>query len=570
MLKKSVLLVLILVFFLTPRAASGYPESAAQATPNEAEKPLVCVLVNSSIYAAVKTSLDQYVMDVESSGFSVNIIETNQLSDKTPKGIRSFLQEALLHGLVGCLLVGDIPEAWYESYNKEFPIDLYYMDLNGVWTDSDNDAVYDGHGGDVAPEIWVGRLKASNIAGDEVSLLKKYFDKNHRYRNGSLTLPWWRALAYIDDSATTTLRTVFTKAESDAKSSLSQMYSDITFVRERATTDATDYKSRIKDPLGYQWVYLMSHGTHHNHTFMIPPREPERSQGAWFRWGGTVHSSDYGAIDPRVFFYHLFVCSAARYTEPDYLAGSIIFKNTHGLLVIGSTEMVSTLPVSHFYGPLSEGECVGVAFKEWLVELSEKYDHPQRWFYGLTMVGDPTLRLYHELHDVAVTDVTVSLRNAVGKDALFIMVTVENQGDFGETFNVTVYCDSSTAFTRTNVTLGAGASTTITLSSTRDQIISGYHTVRAEASTVLGELNTDDNTLFAVFKGMIVKSPAAAKKPLSAVLMKTITAIFVFVTFGIAAIGFLKILMMERLPLLSSVRKHLGKMSVKLEEKGHR
>ncbi|MDH5770274.1 MAG: hypothetical protein OEZ25_03190, partial [Candidatus Bathyarchaeota archaeon] len=111
MLKKTIFLGLVLVFFLTPQVAS-LPEHIAMAMSNTIEKPLVCILVNSTIYAGIESSLDQYVVDMENSGFEVKIMETGQLLDKTPRGIRSYLQENIPHRLAGCLLVGDIPGAW--------------------------------------------------------------------------------------------------------------------------------------------------------------------------------------------------------------------------------------------------------------------------------------------------------------------------------------------------------------------------------------------------------------------------------------------------------------------------
>ena len=551
MLKKTVLLGLVLAFFLTPQVASSLPEHTLLAMSETTETPLIYILVNSTIYAGIKSSLDQYTVDVENSGFEVKIMETDQLLDNTPGGIRSYLQENMHHKLEGCLLVGDIPGAWFETGAKEFPIDLYYMDLDGVWTDSDNDMIYDGHSGDVAPEIWVGRLKVPDIAGDEVSLLNDYFDKNHRYRTGTLTLPWWRGMIYIDDGGTNT------NTEDDAKSSLSKIYSDIIFVKDRAITNATDYKNRLHDPSGYQWLYLMCHGTHNNHTFMVPPDELEISQGSWFRWDGTVYSSDYRSINPRVFFYHFVVCSAAKYSEPDYLAGSAVFGNDYGLLAVGSTQAISTLPVSGFYESLSEGKCIGEAFHEWSAELHERYNYLQRQFYSLTLIGDPTLQLHHEAHDVAVTDLTVSLMNVSGEETLTVEVAVENQGDFNETFDVAIYYDF-TNFSSIDVTLAAGAKTTLTFGFTQlDRLILGYHTVEVKASTVLGELDRDDNSLLTSFKGRIVNLPVTLRKPFLSKLIDVMAALSIFVAFGISALVFLKILMSERLPLLSSILRRL-------------
>jgi len=552
MLKKTVLLGLALVLFLTSQVASALPEHTLLEISSASEKPLVCILVNSTIYPDIKPSLDQYVVDVENSGFEVKIMETDQLLDRTPEGVRSYLQGNIRYNLAGCLLVGNVPGAWFEIESaKEFPIDLYYMDLDGVWTDSDNDTIYDGHSGDVVPEIWVGRLKIPDTAGHEASLLNHYFDKNHRYRTGTLTLPWWRGMIYIDDSGTNT------NTENDAKYSLSKIYSDITFVKDRATTNATDYKNRLHDPSGYQWVYLMCHGTHNNHTFMVPPDELETSDGSWFQWDGTVYSSDYRSINPRVFFYHFVVCSAAEYSEQDYLAGSAVFGNDYGLLAVGSTQAISTLPVSDFYGPLSEGKCIGEAFHEWSVKLHEGYGYLQSQFYGLTLIGDPTLQLYQEAHDVAVTNLKVSLMNMSGEETLAVEVSVENQGDFNETFDVAIYCDFTNINSR-DVTLAAGVMKTLTFSfSQLDWLILGYHTVEAKASTVLGELDRDDNNMLTNFKGRIVNLPVILGKSFLSMLTQFMVALSILVVCGISALVFLKILMSEKLPVISSILRKL-------------
>jgi len=551
-MSKEIPLFALVSLFLIFCIAPNFLDFTVLAISEGSEKPLVFILVNSTIYDAIKPSLNQYAIDVENSGFSVNITETDWLSDKTPEGIRSCLQ-AMLPRLVGCLLVGDIPAAWYEceqmgvAYTK-FPIDFYYMDLNGVWTDLDNDTVYDRHSGDVAPEIWVGRLKVPKI-DNEISLLKNYFDKNHRYRNGLLTLPWWRALLYVDDSASLPHSGSFTSAEIDAERSLSRIYTDISFVRDRETTNAEDYKRRLEDSLGFQWVCLMCHGTYSNHTFMVP----KVSEETWFEWDGTVNCSDYQSIDPRVFFYHFVVCSAARYTESDYLVGSAVFTGSYGLLGIGSSEMISTIPPSIFYESLANGNYIGGAFREWLVNLSEEYNYPQLRFYGLTLIGDPTLRCYHELHDIAVTNVMLSQDNQTGAETLSVTVTVENQGDFTEDFNITVYYDSSTIFNYTRLTLASGAKRNVTFVSKEPRrFVIGNHTrhvMKAEASNLLGELDRADNTWQLIFYGTVESRVSLV--PLSPIFF----AISINLIFGALGIFFLKALTYGRIPFLRRLKK---------------
>ena len=103
------------------------------------------------------------------------------------------------------------------------------------------------------------------------------------------------------------------------------------------------------------------------------------------------------------------------------------------------------------------------------------------------------------IHDVAVTNVTPS-KTVVGQGySTSINVTVENQGDFTETFNVTVFYNE-TAITlpngknHTTTTLTSGNSTTITFTWNTTGIAKGNYTISAYATPVSGETNLDNNT----------------------------------------------------------------------------
>jgi len=94
-------------------------------------------------------------------------------------------------------------------------------------------------------------------------------------------------------------------------------------------------------------------------------------------------------------------------------------------------------------------------------------------------------------HDIAVID-AISHRTIVcqGFD-VHINVTVENQGDFTESFNVTAYANTTIIHTQ-NVTLTSGNSTIITFVWSPD--LKGVYNINATASTVQGESETTDNT----------------------------------------------------------------------------
>ena len=153
-----------------------------------------CIIVNSVLQPQIQTSLDQYVTDLTDEGYDV---ETYSTSGGTTQDIRTFLQGRYAQGLVGCILIGDLPVPWYEAdcwdpiEHEQFPCDLFYMDMDGIFTDMDMNNMYQLHTGDVTPEIWIGRLTAGPLTlggANEVSLLQNYFEKNHAYRTGTMTL----------------------------------------------------------------------------------------------------------------------------------------------------------------------------------------------------------------------------------------------------------------------------------------------------------------------------------------------------------------------------------------------
>jgi len=75
-----------------------------------------------------------------------------------------------------------------------------------------------------------------------------------------------------------------------------------------------------------------------------------------------------------------------------------------------------------------------------------------------------------------------------------INITVENQGDFTETFNVTLYANT-TAIETKQVTLISGTLTTLTFTWNTTGFAKGKYTIWAYAWPVPGETETTNNTL---------------------------------------------------------------------------
>ncbi|NIO61334.1 MAG: hypothetical protein GTO35_01575, partial [Gammaproteobacteria bacterium] len=93
----------------------------------------------------------------------------------------------------------------------------------------------------------------------------------------------------------------------------------------------------------------------------------------------------------------------------------------------------------------------------------------------------------------AITSVISSPTTVTTGDFLFINVTVANKGNMSETFNVTVYYDSSVVGTKNVTSLASGANKTLGFNWNTMGVRGGNYTIKAVASIVPGETYTADN-----------------------------------------------------------------------------
>ena len=344
------------------------------------------VIVNSTLYPQIEASIDQYLADLSVNGFG-GVLYTTQ--GGTPANIKeNILTPEWEDGAVGALLIGNLPVPWFELYEDfdnngipdnpypvSFPCDLFYMDLDGVWADTNSNGQYDIHQGDWFPDIWIGQLIAYTMYGNEAEMVQNYFSKNHAFREGSLTLPDI-ALAYIDDD--------WAGGGEDWADAISQTWANTTLINDINTTAAADYMNRWDDD--YQHVLLASHSSPALHSLK------ENYGTTW----GNVYNWQIIGDDPHFFFYNLFACSNCRYSEPDYCGGAYLFNDTYGINVIGSTKTGSMLYFEDYYEPLGAGVTFGEALRQWMILHANQTGAQmwaRSWFYGMANLGDPTLKV---------------------------------------------------------------------------------------------------------------------------------------------------------------------------------
>ncbi len=338
---------------------------------------LFSIIVNSELLPQIQVSIDQYATDVAADGFTVEI---DSALGGYPEDLKGFLQARYAAGMVGAVLIGDLPVAWYEGnfyqgYYEAFPFDLYYMDLDGFWEDVDADGMYDEFDGDNLPDIWVGRLTASPLTyggHSEAELLINYFEKNHRYRQGELGLPD-RALYFVDDEYVST----------GGEYGLDQAYNVLDIVDDPAQTVAdtfVDYLTR-----GYEFVTVVVHSGPQYHGFVSSPGHYD-----------YLYSDEIADIDPRTHFFNLVSCYAADFVEENYLSGWYVFAPTNSLAAIGSTKSGGLFDAQVFYAALEAGETIGQAFADFYAWVIPQFNYYYYYntYMGIVLQGDPTLVLH--------------------------------------------------------------------------------------------------------------------------------------------------------------------------------
>lgn len=340
----------------------------------------VAIITDQNVITALNTELTQLETDLETDGYTV---VSYGLTGGTPEELKTMLGNLYdTLNLEGALLVGSVPVAWYEVQNDfnsygyaDFPCDLFFMDLDGTWLDTMNtgNGKYDGHSGNMEPEIFVGRLYPHGL-GDDTLLLQNYFVKNHAYRQSTLHLTD-RALVFVDDD--------WIPWATQWANDVGLLYSDIMQFSDAETTRAAVYRPRLDTTQA--WVAVFAHSWPQGHQFSFN--------------GGASHDYYYGAEymsqDPPSNFYNFFACSFSRFTESVNCGGSrAVFNQNCGLASLGSTKTGSMLDFNYFYQPLGDSANLGEAFRDWFVHITGNgvtFDE-LCWHYGMTLLGDPFLK----------------------------------------------------------------------------------------------------------------------------------------------------------------------------------
>ena len=339
------------------------------------EQSLIALVADAGVMEAMGEYVRAYGDILESMGHDVRIFN---FAGGTPRDLRALLRN-LGGNLTGAVFIGALPAAWYEIDDDfgdgepaQFPCDLFYMDLDGNWLDLDGDGIYDTHepgGGDQAPEIFVARIDSSAHEDENrYTRLQDYFARDFRYWNGEVFLIQ-NGLTYTEDDWA---------MYADMVNSLVPLYDREYESVTAPNTNRDDYLARLADPV-YDIIQLSCHSDSFSHHFTR---------------GERLFYHQVADAPPGALFYNLFACSAARFTEDNFLGGAYLFNDSaRALAVTGSTKTGSMLDFAPFYAPLGENRTLGEAFLEWFQSFAPYEFWETCWHYGMVLLGDPMITL---------------------------------------------------------------------------------------------------------------------------------------------------------------------------------
>jgi len=200
-------------------------------------------------------------------------------------------------------------------------------------------------------------------------------------------------------------------------------------------------------------------------------------------------------------YYKKAIVNATRASEGPFLSagGSTLmtdtsnpnYNSTHGLVSLADS-LFSTSP-----GVNGSGVIAHITFKG----LSQGNSTLQFGYAALlNNTGDevPYVALHSYLSVIAVHDIKVSdvkpYKNVTCQGySMFLNVTLQNQGDFSESSNVTLYYGAQTIGTQPVTNLAPNATRTLTMTWNTTGVAKGNYTISAYAQPVQGETNVTNN-----------------------------------------------------------------------------
>lgn len=340
----------------------------------------VVLVVDSTTAAGLASELARLQADLAGDGWTVlrhDVSRTDAVPfvkalikadyDADPTRVTS----VFLFGHVPVPYSGSLAPDGHSDHVGAWPADLYYGEMNGVWTDTQNlggtgrqnnvagDGKFDqSYAPSGAVELGVGRVDLANMPAfapkTEIDLLRQYLNKDHGFRVKAWTLP---ARGLIDDN--------FGAFGGEAFASTGWRAFSAFF--GPANVFALDWFGTLGTS-GYLWAYGCGGGNY---------------QGA----GGVGSTSNFAATDTKTAFTFLFGSYFGDWDVSNDFLRAPLATTTYGLTCAWAGR-----PAWHVHH-MAMGETIGYAAR-----LTQ--NNSGTYFYGygpsvhVALMGDPTLRMH--------------------------------------------------------------------------------------------------------------------------------------------------------------------------------
>jgi len=487
----------------------------------------ILVIVNSAIYSQLPTKIERYAYDIN------RVYGCQVIMETVTGGEHTDIKDLILsnqNNLDGAVFIGEIHEAWFEVENDfdeygyaVWPCDLYYMDLNGIWTDSNGNGIYDAFTGNIQPEIFVGRISTANMGTlmSEAVGLENYLDKNHNFWLGLSPVNEKFGLTYTDEDWTYWY---------DFKTDIQYLYGNLSYDKVAHGEDyffgREDYLSRLRNDR-YGFIQLSCHA---NHEYLAMT-------------GGGITSNEIFNNGAEAIGYNLFSCSACNwtavspYSNQGFLGGTHVYNaNNLSLVAIGSTKTGSMLNFNKFYIPLGQGKTMGESLKQWWIDAfgTIHTDYVISWHYGMSIIGDPIINFFHTANNIytivpsagsggSISPSTVQTVN-YGDNITFTAIPDNDQEVDQWEVNGSVVQTSGDTYTLENVQADATVNVTfkplIGIDENRIQKIQIYPNPAHDEIFIKSELPIKKVEIYSTIGALLIREDNFAKKISVSTLLK--------------------------------------------------
>ncbi len=378
-------------YWVQQGGAKGYIASGIEA-PLVENRGKVILLVDNTYASDLSAELTMLQQDLTGDGWSVVRRDVGRndsvpsvkaavkaVYDADPTNVKALF----IFGHVPVPYSGDIAPDGHPDHIGAWPADVFYGDMDGVWTDTSvndagasraenrnvpGDGKYDQS---IIPsdlELQVGRVDLANMPAfapkTELDLLRQYLNKDHNFRLGLLPL---ERRALVDDN--------FGAFGGEAFGSSG--WRNFSTFFGASNVEARKFFATLSGN-GYLWGYGCG--------------------GGWYQGAGGVGSTnDFAATDTKAVFTLLFGSYFGDWDVSDSFLRAPLATTTYGLTSAWAGRPHWTL---HH---MALGQTIGYSAR---VSQNDNYAYQSNYgsrFVHVALMGDPTLRMHPVLPPTALT-----------------------------------------------------------------------------------------------------------------------------------------------------------------------